>query len=804
VVPLLSEPLGIAMVPGGSHVLIVCADRVVSHVVSDGGAFGNEVEQWDMAGIGFAGNIGVAVDAGEAYATTTGGDVAVLSFVPAEGIVIQLASGVSPQEVAGEPNAAQFLVVGAAGGFREYDERGPLTDTVTEAGGYKGLTVSPEGSFAYASNFILNKIDVFNVFSGAPNLVTSIPTGIDPVDVTTGSAGRYIYGVTASSDLLEVYDTEGGPVLESIEPAAGRAGDLVTIQGTGFAMLPGDNTVEFWSGVMAAPDSVSPDSTTLIVTVPPGTQTGPVSVTVQGEISNLLSFRVVNRPDEGLFSIAALLDDGGPDFGDMIETPPCNLLVGVQTDGSLVAFQADPSQPDFLREVQTLAPAATGLSQAGDMAVTPDGEKLYVVDGALGQVAVFEITMDSNPLSRLGTVMDSLGVANLNADELAVTPDGRRLLVRSEGNNAIYEVETRSDTLDATGVGDSMNNFQAFPWSMAVDRRGAILWAGDNAGVNPFVLGFDLDPASLNYRQDVLSINLTSQATFGPFQIVPTPDGAAVFALLGQTAGINFQYMVSKVDSDPASTGFGTPIFTVNVALDTQPILYLNRSGTVLYVLDREAPGQLHAFDAATGVSVSGPASARLSGSGALISSLDDARLYTPALGGAFFVTDVSGATSMEISSGSGQTGLAGETFPSPIVARLVGPDPSLVEGGFIGYSTTPAGGDFGFPDQVSFGAVDASGFVSRSYTAGPAAGEDTIQVGSVIGSIVTFANVLTEAASVPPFVTSVAPGPADFPGVTTSIVADFTKAINPATVGPARLILRTRRFFTTRPTRSS
>jgi YD repeat-containing protein len=94
---------------------------------------------------------------------------------------------------------------------------------------------------------------------------------VDP----TGDTAVYYYDAVGnltrisrqSSALLSIID---------FNPAAGPAGTVVTILGTGFDPTPGSNTVTF-NGTIATISSASP--TELVVTVPPGAATGVIAVT---------------------------------------------------------------------------------------------------------------------------------------------------------------------------------------------------------------------------------------------------------------------------------------------------------------------------------------------------------------------------------------------------------------------------------------------------------------------------------------------------------------------------------------------
>ena len=238
--------------------LIVYESRVAAHDAVDGLNFGMEVQNWTRDGTTFHGEINVALDFGEAYASTNGDSIAVLGLGPVDGILTTLPAGISPREMAGTPLATHFLAVDANGSLHQFTDQGPLQNTLPIGGSYKGLTISPEGSFAYAANFISNRIDVFDNLNTVPTKATEFNTGLDPVDVTHGGAGRYIYVITNELEVneLEVYDTEDGPVIANVNPLSGGLGTLITITGSGFSAVAANNMVSF-NGVMVPASSVN-------------------------------------------------------------------------------------------------------------------------------------------------------------------------------------------------------------------------------------------------------------------------------------------------------------------------------------------------------------------------------------------------------------------------------------------------------------------------------------------------------------------------------------------------------------------
>lgn len=107
------------------------------------------------------------------------------------------------------------------------------------------------------------------------------------VDPTNGSAQ---YNYDAVGNILSVVRKPiTDLVVAQASPSRGRAGDVVTIFGTGFGSLA-DTTVSF-NGVSASPTAVS--ATQITVAVPSGATTGPVSVTSPaGTATSIASFTV--------------------------------------------------------------------------------------------------------------------------------------------------------------------------------------------------------------------------------------------------------------------------------------------------------------------------------------------------------------------------------------------------------------------------------------------------------------------------------------------------------------------------------
>ncbi|MGY3149341.1 hypothetical protein ACVWYQ_006340 [Bradyrhizobium sp. USDA 3397] len=107
------------------------------------------------------------------------------------------------------------------------------------------------------------------------------------VDPTNGSAQ---YNYDAVGNILSVVRRPiSDLVVAQASPSRGRAGEMITIYGTGFGSLT--NTTVSFNGVPASPTAVS--ATQITVAVPSGATTGPVSVTSPaGSASSIASFTI--------------------------------------------------------------------------------------------------------------------------------------------------------------------------------------------------------------------------------------------------------------------------------------------------------------------------------------------------------------------------------------------------------------------------------------------------------------------------------------------------------------------------------
>jgi len=97
------------------------------------------------------------------------------------------------------------------------------------------------------------------------------------------------------------------PAIDSLTPKSGVVGTTVRIDGANFGATPGDNVVRFGGGVVAPVLAVEPSRTRVWVQVPPGAQTGKVTLTTgSGTAESPEPFTVIGVPEEPTFKITSV------------------------------------------------------------------------------------------------------------------------------------------------------------------------------------------------------------------------------------------------------------------------------------------------------------------------------------------------------------------------------------------------------------------------------------------------------------------------------------------------------------------
>ncbi|MEN3158509.1 hypothetical protein ABC502_09025 [Alkalimonas sp. NCh-2] len=141
-------------------------------------------------------------------------------------------------------------------------------------------------------NVIFNTIDKISVnFEGTQAVVTLPGSFIESTEGTIEVYLSYDGEEVRSAKDIVVAD---GVVISDITPEEGKPGDVILLEGIGFAAKASDNIVTFAGahGERISAGVLSASAQSLEVIVPNGVRTGDVMVEVYGELSNAVNFTV--------------------------------------------------------------------------------------------------------------------------------------------------------------------------------------------------------------------------------------------------------------------------------------------------------------------------------------------------------------------------------------------------------------------------------------------------------------------------------------------------------------------------------
>ena len=404
----------------------------------------------------------------------------------------------------------------------------------------------------------------------------------------------------------------GGPRIAFLNPPGGTAGAIVTIVGESFATAAPDNLVTF-SGAGAAALLAS-GSTTLVAVVPPATSTGPVSLdTPAGRALAPRAFETEVRTSAPVVTGAAPVggEPAAVTFSPDSRKAYVVRRVGASAGGvSLVNASTDG--------VTIATGIATGSPES--IVASPDGKRVYVAVAGTGIVA-----LDAALIQPLFTIPLAFGGGAVdNPQGLALTPDGRRLLVsdnRPGGSVRVVDVASRSVTA-TLALGS-----REIPLGVAVhpDGQRAYVAVADDTLSGPDQVGA-FEPARGAPPPGGFAVGPR------PIAVAVTPDGARVF-VSNQLDNTVTRYEVASGSSSAAPVGGLAP-----TGLAASP------DGTSVYVASRDGGGSVSVMSVASGFEAarvdldagSGPIGIAIAPDGRKTYTANTASGTATAIGGAF------------------------------------------------------------------------------------------------------------------------------------------------------------------------
>jgi YVTN family beta-propeller protein len=281
----------------------------------------------------------------------------------------------------------------------------------------EGLAISPDAKYLYIANFTTNSVAGFQIFpAGNIGALPNSPftTGFStPLGVAPDPGGGHLFAWNHGDEIAA--------------STINADGSLTNITGSPFT-VPGAPTNPFAG-------SVAPDGDHLYVpnennnpAAAPETVTA-YSVAANGAVSFLQNIASGNPAVQSNPFGSAITPDGDFLYVSNPEDGANGTISGFQVNanGTLTTVDVSPGIPFAWRDA---APGNHPLN----MAVSPDGNHLYVATRASNTVNAYTINGDGSLTPVPGQPFPTGG---LNGKALALTPDGNRLYVSNNGSNNV-------------------------------------------------------------------------------------------------------------------------------------------------------------------------------------------------------------------------------------------------------------------------------------------------------------------------------------------------------------------------------
>ncbi len=260
-------------------------------------------------------------------------------------------------------------------------------------------------------------------------------------------------------------------------------------------------------------------------------------------------------PVQTLFDTDSGIDGLDSARGAAVSPDGAHVYVAALVDSSLAAFSRD----GFTGELTPVevefdgVGGVDGLAGAHAVAVSPDGEHVYVASRSDDAVAVFERTIADGSVTFLEAEFDNqAGVDGLDAAEaIVVSPDGAHVYVAGEGDNAVvaFERETNPGApdfgeltfveaeFDEVGGVDGLQGANG----IAIDPAGDHVYVAceRSSGGGDWISVFSRDAATgeldfvQSFDEEGLGLDYSNCSGVGPDNSAATvsPDGSAVYAV---------------------------------------------------------------------------------------------------------------------------------------------------------------------------------------------------------------------------------------------------------------------------------
>jgi 6-phosphogluconolactonase (cycloisomerase 2 family) len=303
-----------------------------------------------------------------------------------------------------------------------------------------GVAVSPDGSHIYVASFRDSAVAVFdrNAASGRANLLQVLKDNVDGVDglwgaqsVVVSPDGDHVYVASCYDSALAVFQRD--PIegtLTYVERHADGLGGVDGLSGALAVAISFDGAHIYSAGIM---DDA-------------------VAVFSRDNSTGRLTFRQVVR--DGVDGVDGLYEP----FSLAVSPDDNHVYVTGGMDDALVAFQRDPATGEltFVEMEKDGVAGVDGLDGALGVAVSPDGEHVYVAAAYDDAIAVFSRDAATGALAYVQAYRgDPCPVLDFSIG-IAVSPDGNQVYT----TNKFYDILGVFDRDASTGRVTYVEHFQ--------------------------------------------------------------------------------------------------------------------------------------------------------------------------------------------------------------------------------------------------------------------------------------------------------------------------------------------------------
>jgi YVTN family beta-propeller protein len=815
-----AEPLGITIDPSGGRAFVPTAD--------------GEIQIWDVrkGSETFNSQIGaiippdasvrgkMAVDPAGDYLLSLSGAGKLYVFDLGPDTLYATATVLSdPKDVVVDPTGQHAFVSDGTGNVSIVPLSGLFKKSydINTGGSLLGMTVTPAGMYLYACNRQLELLDVIDINENGANprsLVATIPLGSNPIDIDLSPDGFYAFSVVDRDQQLIVSTIGLGPELKSLSRRAGPPGTKLVLAGNGFGAPPQETRVVFSNIFGGPPVEVTPSynsGTSLTVMVPDSAGSGPVKIIVNDpdpsvpqQVSNSLYFQVLSfLTPPGRLRLAARAY-AGIGVLPVLEFSPTGdfLVVGGETSGPrgiMGVFDTDPESIVFNQWIKTVAVSNRALS---DIAITPDGERAYLLPDTAGSpILCHNVNYHSGTFGkRVGEIdLSSRGVTRFL--RLGISPDGEILLASglNAGNDSLYAIDIVPGSTNENRVikaigGDGGKVIDVRDIAFHPAGRFAYIGIHGLAG-NASIDVLCLDQTTPNFLWFVASVPLYMGDVTLIHSIAFEPDGGRCLVLM--SGPFVKAYDIAVIDaSNPAIPVFGTSIHL--------PVLNFPGQGAVLNVSprgDRAIAAVSGEDNAYYSVDLTSHADTVVDAVyyNSLLTKVDmdftpdGSRLYVAGpYQDSLFIYDFNAANRLYMRSGNEQSGIIGQPLAAPLRVWVAMSDILTVPvpGVPVTFEVTTGGGCFTdsyLTKQVV--ATGQDGYAEIDWTLGSVVGVQTQRVAvtaeGLVGSPMQFiADSYDDPTNLPLDLAQMLPlGGAINVSATTAVQGVFSRAVDPASI---------------------